>query len=223
MDTVYITGHRNPDTDSIVSAMAYAALKNALGQRQYRAARLGQISDETKAVLQKFDAQPPELIHNVRTQVRDLVYDTPPTLSPAATISRAWQMMQADHISVMPVCNEDGTLYGMLSAGDVANYDMLAVRNSGVKNVPVFNLLSVLEGKIINEGGELRDEISGEVTVALPRSPAVPNSSGPKNRLSISLGSFRMASSSACSAGERAGLRSHFSYSCMKSICSTSL
>ena len=168
MDTVYITGHRNPDTDSIVSAMAYAALKNALGQRQYRAARLGQISDETKAVLQKFDAQPPELIHNVRTQVRDLVYDTPPTLSPAATISRAWQMMQADHISVMPVCNEDGTLYGMLSAGDVANYDMLAVRNSGVKNVPVFNLLSVLEGKIINEGGELRDEISGEVTVALP-------------------------------------------------------
>lgn len=91
MDTVYITGHRNPDTDSIVSAMAYAALKNALGQRQYRAARLGQISDETKAVLQKFDAQPPELIHNVRTQVRDLVYDTPPTLSPAATISRAWR------------------------------------------------------------------------------------------------------------------------------------
>ena len=54
MDKVYITGHRNPDTDSIVSAMAYAALKNALGQRQYRAARLGQISDETKAVLQKF-------------------------------------------------------------------------------------------------------------------------------------------------------------------------
>ena len=46
MDTIYITGHRNPDTDSIVSAMAYAALKNALGQRQYEAARLGQISDE---------------------------------------------------------------------------------------------------------------------------------------------------------------------------------
>ena len=58
MDKVYITGHRNPDTDSIVSAMAYAALKNALGQRQYCAARLGQISDETKAVLDKFGAQP---------------------------------------------------------------------------------------------------------------------------------------------------------------------
>ena len=126
MDKVYITGHRNPDTDSIVSAMAYAALKNALGQRQYCAARLGQISDETKAVLDKFGAQPPELINNVRTQVRDLDFDTPPTLSPAATISRAWQMMQADRISVLPVANEDGTLYGMLSAGDVASYDMLS-------------------------------------------------------------------------------------------------
>ena len=168
MDKVYITGHRNPDTDSIVSAMAYAALKNALGQRQYCAARLGQISDETKAVLDKFGAQPPEVINNVRTQVRDLAYDTPPTLSPGATISRAWQMMQADRISVLPVANEDGTLYGMLSAGDVASYDMLAVRNSAVKNVPVYNLLSVLEGKVLNEGGRIRDEISGEVTIALP-------------------------------------------------------
>ena len=168
MDKVYITGHRNPDTDSIVSAMAYAALKNALGQRQYCAARLGQISDETRAVLEKFGAQPPELINNVRTQVRDLDYDTPPTLSPAATISRAWQMMQADRISVLPVANEDDTLYGMLSAGDVANYDMLAVRNSTVKDVPVYNLLSVLEGKVLNEGGQIWDEISGEVTIALP-------------------------------------------------------
>lgn len=56
----------------------------------------------------------------------------------------------------------------MLSAGDVASYDMLAVRNSTVKNVPVYNLLSVLEGKVLNEGGQIRDEISGEVTIALP-------------------------------------------------------
>ena len=168
MDTVYITGHRNPDTDSIVSAMAYAALKNALGQRQYRAARLGQISDETQAVLNRFGAQPPQIISNVRTQVRDLAYDTPPTLSAAATISRAWQTMQADRISVIPVANEDGTLYGMLSAGDVANYDMLAVRNAVVENVPVYNLLSVLEGRVLNEGAQIRDEVSGEVTVALP-------------------------------------------------------
>ena len=75
MDTIYITGHRNPDTDSIVSAMAYAALQNALGNRQYQAARLGQISDETQIVLDRFGFQPPKLIENVRTQVRDLDYD----------------------------------------------------------------------------------------------------------------------------------------------------
>ena len=168
MDKVYITGHRNPDTDSIVSAIAYAALKNALGQRQYCAARLGQISDETQAVLDRFGVKASELINNIRTQVRDLDFDTPPTLSAAATISRAWQTMQADRISVLPVANEDGTLYGMLSAGDVASYDMLAVRNALVEHVPVYNLLSVLEGRVLNAGGQVRDEVSGEVTIALP-------------------------------------------------------
>ena len=168
MDTVYITGHRNPDTDSIVSAMAYAALKNALGQREYKAARLGQVSDETQIVLDRFGFQPPMLISDVRNQVRDLDYDTPPTLDASATISRAWQAMQKDRVSAMPVTNEDGTLYGMLSAGDVANYDMTSVRDPRVRNVPVYNLLSVLEGQILNEGSELWEEVSGTVTIALP-------------------------------------------------------
>ena len=168
MDTVYITGHRNPDTDSIVSAMAYAALKNALGQRQYRAARLGQISDETQSVLDRFGFEPPQLINNVRTQVKDLDYDTPPMLSSTATISRAWQTMQEYKISTMPVIDGEGSLYGMLSAGDVASYDMTSVRNPRMKNIPVFNLLSVLEGEILNEDSSMWDTVSGEVTVALP-------------------------------------------------------
>lgn len=168
MDIVYITGHRNPDTDSIVSSMAYAALKNALGDRQYKAARLGPVNDETKLVLDRFGFQPPQLISDVRTQVRDLDFDTPPTLSAAATISRAWQTMQSDKISALPVANEDGTLYGMLSAGDVANYDMTSVRNPVMKEIPIYNLLSVLEGKMLNATGEMRDVISGQITVALP-------------------------------------------------------
>ena len=168
MDTIYITGHRNPDTDSIVSAMAYAALKNALGEREYQAARLGQVSDETQAVLERFGLSAPQLITNVRTQVRDLDYDTPPVLSSGAAISRAWRLMQADKISVLPVANEDGTLHGMLSAGDVANYDMLSVYDPVVAEIPVYNLLSVLEGRILNESGHMKDEISGKVVIALP-------------------------------------------------------
>ena len=58
MDPIYVTGHRNPDTDSIVSAMAYAALRNALGDREYRAARLGHVSDETQLVLDRFGSLP---------------------------------------------------------------------------------------------------------------------------------------------------------------------
>lgn len=58
MDPIYVTGHRNPDTDSIVSAMAYAALRNALGDREYRAARLGHVSDETQLVLDRFGFLP---------------------------------------------------------------------------------------------------------------------------------------------------------------------
>ena len=170
MNTVYITGHRNPDTDSIVAAMAYAALKNALGDREYRAARLGQISDETQVVLDRFDAQPPQLITNLRTQVMDLEYDAPPILSPAATVSRAWQVMQEHKINVLPVADEDGKLYGMITSGDIANYDVSSVRDPFIKGVPVYNLLSVLEGRILNKSGEMQDVISGEVTVALPAS-----------------------------------------------------
>jgi len=170
MDTVYITGHKNPDTDSIISAMAYAALKNALGQRQYKAARLGQVSDETQIVLNRFGFEAPEEISDVRTQVRDLDFDTPTMLSPGATISRAWKIMKDEKISSLPVTNEDGTLYGMLSAGDVASYDMNSVFNPVVEDVPIYNLLSVLEGMVLNGGGELKDVVSGEVRVALPAS-----------------------------------------------------
>ena len=68
MEPIYVIGHRNPDTDSIVSAMAYAALRNACGHREYEAGRLGQISAETRIVLDRFGFQPPRLIHDVFTQ-----------------------------------------------------------------------------------------------------------------------------------------------------------
>ena len=86
MEPIYVTGHRNPDTDSIVSAMAYAALRNALGDREFVPARLGHISDETRLVLDRFGFEPPVRIQTMRTQVRDLDYDTPPALSGAVLL-----------------------------------------------------------------------------------------------------------------------------------------
>ena len=170
MDPIYVTGHRNPDTDSIVSAMAYAALRNALGDREFVAARLGHISDETKSVLDRFGFEPPVRIGTMRTQVRDLDFDTPPALSSAVTVRRAWDTLRANRsLPSIPVTTDDGGLFGMLSAAEVAAYDMDTVIHTYAEKIPVFNLLSVLDGKILNESGHLVDSISGEVCIALPQ------------------------------------------------------
>ena len=116
MDPIYVTGHRNPDTDSIVAAMAYAALRSALGDREYKPACLGRVSDETQLVLDRFGFEAPKRITSMYTQVQDLDYDTPPVLDANVTVAQAWKVFQAQtNISALPVANEDGTLYGMLS------------------------------------------------------------------------------------------------------------
>ncbi len=171
MEPIYVTGHRNPDTDSIVAAMAYAALRNALGDREYEAACLGYVSDETQRVLDRFGLQPPRRIFNMFTQIKDIDYATPPVLSAGVTVDRAWQVLQAQKdVSSVAVAGEDGTLFGMLSRDDVASYNMSLVENAYLEPVPVFNLLSVLEGKLLNDAGAAADMISGEVTIALPQS-----------------------------------------------------
>ncbi|MBQ4581366.1 MAG: putative manganese-dependent inorganic diphosphatase [Clostridia bacterium] len=169
MDPIYVCGHRNPDTDSIVSAMAYAALNNALGDHDYIAARLGQLNDESRFLLDRFGFEPPLLLSTVRTQVRDIEYDTPPTIGQQVPVSHAWQILR-DHkaLSAVPVTREDGSLFGMITAGGVAESDMESIMNPCVQDVPVFNLLSALEGHIVNHEEDAFDAISGEVVVALP-------------------------------------------------------
>jgi len=171
MYPIYVTGHRNPDTDSIVAAMAYAALRNAVGDRAYQAACLGRVSDETQLVLDRFGFEPPQRIHNLHTQVRDLDFDTPPVLSAAVTVGRAWKNLQAQKgISAIPVANDDGTLHGMLSREDVASYNMTQIYTGSLESVPLFNVLSMLDGKVINDAGENIDTVSGDVVIALPQS-----------------------------------------------------
>lgn len=170
MNEIFVVGHRNPDTDSIVSAMSYAALRNALGDREYVPAYLGHISDETRRMLDKFGFEPPRFIKDVRTQVRDLDFDTPPALNSSVTMDRAWHIMREQKISVIPVVNEDGTLYGTLSAGDIAAYSLLTVSDPHLDYIPLFNILSVLEGRILNESANMIDAVSGNVVIALPQS-----------------------------------------------------
>ncbi|MBR3949864.1 MAG: putative manganese-dependent inorganic diphosphatase [Oscillospiraceae bacterium] len=170
MDPIYVTGHRNPDTDSIVAAIAYASLRNACGDREYEAACLGQVSEETRIVLDRFGFRPPTRITDLYNQVRDLDFDRPPILDTGVTIRRAWEEFQ-DYpgIAAVPVARENGTLYGILSKTDIASFNMSGTASGVLVNVPLFNVLSVLEGKVLNEAGENTDVISGEVTIALPQ------------------------------------------------------
>ena len=170
MDPIYVTGHRNPDTDSIVAAIAYAALRNALGDWEYVPACLGHISDETMRVLNRFGYEPPMRLFNVYTQVRDLDYEKTQTLFRTVTVGKAWSTLQGQsNVSSVAVTNSDGTLFGMLSWDDLARYHMGLVASSYLRPTPLFNVISSLEGKVLNDGGSHSDMIAGEVVVALPQ------------------------------------------------------
>ena len=175
MDSVYVIGHRNPDTDSVVSAMAYAALNNALGENRYVAARIGHLNNETAFLLERFGFKPPLYLRSVRTQVSDIEFDTPPALDQGVPVSYAWKMLHAQKntVSALPIKNEDGTILGMVTAGKIAERDMETVNAPVVDQIPVFNLLSALEGLIINHEQDFFDYISGEISIPLSESSPV--------------------------------------------------
>lgn len=167
---IYVTGHKNPDTDSIVSAIAYAALMNALGDRRYTAARLGTVSDETAHILERFGFAAPERIYNVFTQVRDLNFDRPPVLSSAVTVRRAWETMLKGEgeATFLPVAGEDGKLLGVVTTGDIAAFDLESSETPKLDEIPLFNLVSNLDGQLwdCNSGVTA---LSGNLRIAVPQ------------------------------------------------------
>lgn len=169
MNDIFVTGHRNPDTDSIVAAMAYANLRNSIGDRNYKAVRIGAINDETRRMLERFGFEAPMYVQNMRTQVCDLDYDRVPAFNSSVSLDLAWCTMRKDKIPAMPIVNEDGTLYGMLSAGDIAAHDLQTIYDSRIDELPVFNLISVLDGRLVNEYAVTENTVSGYVNIALPK------------------------------------------------------
>ena len=170
MDAVYVIGHRNPDTDSVVSAIAYASLRNALGGDHYIPARFGHLNTETSFLLERFGFPSPVYLRTVRTQVSDIDFDSPPRLGSSVPVSYAWQVLHSDNnrASALPIIDETGCLFGLITGGTLAECDMASVNNPTVSSIPVYNLLSALEGHIINSEDDFFDEISGEVIIALP-------------------------------------------------------
>ena len=99
-DTIYIFGHKNPDTDSICSAIGYAELKRKLGFKA-EACRLGDLNDETKFVLDYFKIPVPPKVSNVRRQVSDLDLDIVDKLSPDVSIKIAWHIMEQTNMRTL--------------------------------------------------------------------------------------------------------------------------
>ena len=118
---VYILGHRNPDTDSICSAIAYAELKNRENDgNKYVAARAGQINPETEYVLRKFGVRQPGYLSNIGTRVRDMEIRKVPGVSRDLSLKNAWGKMAELNAVTLPIVDENNILEGVITINDIA-------------------------------------------------------------------------------------------------------
>ena len=120
-EKIFVIGHKNPDTDSICSAIAYWDIKNRTTQdSKYIAKRAGQINEETEYVLNRFGVQPPGYLSNIGTQVKDMDIRLSPEANKSISLKNAWDLMQENSIVSLPIREKDGTLEGLITIGDIA-------------------------------------------------------------------------------------------------------
>lgn len=146
----YVVGHRNPDTDSICSAIAYAELKRKLTGNEYMARRLGQINEETQYVLDKFGVQPPTLLQNVKLQVKDMDIHEIEGVDPNTSIKETWKKMRDGDHKTMPVIT-DGELVGIISTGDIVRsyMDVYGSRILSEAKTQYKSIVDTIDGTLI--------------------------------------------------------------------------
>ena len=124
-DKIYILGHKNPDTDSICSAIAYADIRNRTSKGEtYVPRRAGQINEETEFVLRRFGFPQPGYMPNVGTQVRDLEILATPHLEQTMSLKRAWDLMKEHGITTLPVVDAEDRLTGLITVNDISRIFM---------------------------------------------------------------------------------------------------
>ena len=120
-EKIFVIGHKNPDTDSICSAIAYCDIKNRTSQRQkFIPKRAGQINEETEYVLSRFGVQPPGYLSNIGTQVKDMDIRMSPDADKGMSLKAAWDIMQENSIVSLPIRDKEGALEGLITIGDIA-------------------------------------------------------------------------------------------------------
>ena len=166
-EIIYVIGHRNPDTDSICSAICYARLKHKLDGGEYVAARAGQMNEETQFVLEYFGVKAPQLIENITTQVRDIEIRNTRGVDRSLSIKRAWHMMQENHVVTVPVIDAEGVLEGLITVGDIAKSYMNVYDNHTLSEAetPYENMVDTLQGTVVT-GDASRQFTKGKVLIA---------------------------------------------------------
>ena len=167
MKPVIVIGHKNPDSDSICSAICYANLKRKLTGRDYIACRAGEINNETKYILETFRAEAPQLVETLEPTLADVQYRRIEGISSHLSLRRAWEYMRDNDIPTVPVVTPQGQLKGILTLGDIARFymedqDANALAEAGTR---YRNIVDTLQGEMVV--GDPEDHFTkGKVVVA---------------------------------------------------------
>ena len=163
---VWVVGHKNPDTDSICAAIAYANLKNQADGNRYEAKRAGELNEETKYVLDTFGVKSPGLITDVGAQVKDIEIRKSPGVSGKISLKRAWEMMKEQNVVTLPVTDKENNLEGLIITGDIATSYMDVYDNSILSRAKTQyqNIVDTLDGTMLC-GNEHAYFMKGKVVV----------------------------------------------------------
>ena len=146
-----VIGHKNPDTDSICSAVCYANLKKILTGENYLPGRAGHVNEETQFVLKFFGVEAPELVENVKTQVMDVEIRETKGVKKNLSLKKAWNLMQEANAVTIPAVTDDGMLEGLITVGDIAKSYMNVYDSSILSkaNTQYANIVETLEGAMV--------------------------------------------------------------------------
>ena len=159
MKKVYVIGHRNPDTDSICSAIAYANLKNQVEGNGYEAYRAGNINGETRYILDTFGIKDPKYVSDVRPRLTDVNLNLVKGAKATDSLKSAREMMQTEKIVSLPVL--DGKkMIGLVSISDVLKADMDVYDNEilAKAKTPYKNVVDTLDGTL--QAGDIEGYIT---------------------------------------------------------------
>lgn len=166
-EIVYVSGHKNPDTDSICSAIAYSYLLNATNKYNAIPVRLGEVNRETEYILKRFGIEHPILLKTVKQKVEDLNYDKVTVFSKDLTLKTAWFLLKQQNLKSAPILDEHGQLLGLLSTSNIIEGYMDQWDSEVLKKAktPVENVIDTLEANVIYLNESLK-VINGDIHIA---------------------------------------------------------